>query len=381
MGMKIKKNKGRYTMKFLYVTTVSATFKFLYPHINMLLDQGHKVDLLSNVTREINEDIFERGCHVYNLNLERSPLSPSNFVAIKKIRSIVKNGEYDVIHTHTPVASFLVRLACKDMPDIKIIYTAHGFHFFKGAPIKNWLMYYPIEKIASRWTNGIITINEEDFLLAKKHFSKKANIYKTNGVGINLDKFSLIEENGKIEDKYKDHYVLFYAAELNKNKNQELLIKTIDLVKDIIPNVKLVLAGGGNNVNEYKQLVADLKLENYIEFLGYTTDIPQILKNVDIVVASSKREGLPVNLMEAMVSKVPIIATDNRGHRSLIQDSKNGYLIYNNNINSFKEKIISLYNSPEINSKFVDESYSMITQYTDTVVLSQLNKIYENILN
>ena len=149
-------------MKILYVSTVSGTINsFLIPHIEMLLKLGHQVDIACNVRREISSSLFEKGCRVYNISFSRSPINKTNLKAYKTLKKLVQNEKYDLVHTHTPVASAITRLVCKNIKGTKVFYTAHGFHFHKGAPLKNWLIYYPLEKWLAKYTDTLITINKE----------------------------------------------------------------------------------------------------------------------------------------------------------------------------------------------------------------------------
>lgn len=159
-------------MKILIITTVSGTVNaFLIPQIEMLINLGHKVDIACRVGMKINNVIIGLGCKIYDIPFERSPLRMNTLEAYKEIKRIVK--DYDLIHTHTPVASFVSRFACRGLDDVKVMYTAHGFHFFKGAPLSNWLFYYPLEKWAAKHTDMIVTMNEEDYSNVKKIISKQ----------------------------------------------------------------------------------------------------------------------------------------------------------------------------------------------------------------
>ena len=130
-------------MKILYVATISDTINgFMIPHIEMLLDKGHDVDIACNVKEAMNSSLVERGCNVFDMEFQRSPIKKENYISYKELKKVIVEGEYDLVHTHTPIASAIVRLACKDISDVKVVYTAHGFHFFKGAPTLNWLLYF-----------------------------------------------------------------------------------------------------------------------------------------------------------------------------------------------------------------------------------------------
>ena len=374
-------------MKVLYVTTISNTVNaFLIPHIKLLIEKGHKVDVAFNVVQEIDPGLIEMGCKIHNVAFQRSPISKQNYVAYKKLRRIIKDEDYDMVHVHTPIASIITRIACRDILDLKIVYTAHGFHFMKGVPIKNWLIYYPIERLAARWTDILITINHEDYNVAKRfRLRNNGKIYKVHGVGVDLNKFEsqTIEKKIQIRKEYgykEDDFILFYAAELNYNKHQDLLIDVVNILKDKIPNIKLLLAGSGTLENEYKEQVKQLGVGNNIEFLGYRGDIPDLLMLSDIAVASSRREGLPVNVMEAMATGLPVVATDVRGHSDLVKDGENGYLVRLDDIKGFAKAIENLYKDEKLRNKFGKNGIEMVKKYSLNNVLKEMNQIYSLLL-
>ena len=172
-------------MKILYITTISNTMNaFLVPHIKALVESGHKVDVAFNIVGAVSQELIDLGCTVHEISFQRSPFSSENLNAYKDLKRIIKEYDYELVHTHTPIASFLTRMVCRNNSNIKVVYTAHGLHFFKGAPLKNWLVYYPAELFASRYTDTIITINQEDYKRGKKSFKSK-NVEYIHGVGLN----------------------------------------------------------------------------------------------------------------------------------------------------------------------------------------------------
>ena len=176
--------------KILYVTTVSRTINaFLIPHIERLIEEGYKVDCACSIDKQVDQSLVDKGCNIFDIPFTRNPLHPSNMKAFKKLVQIQKENQYDIVHVHTPVAGVYGRLLKLKFPKLKTIYTAHGFHFCKGAPLLNWLIYYPIERIMAKFTDTIITMNSEDFERAKTF--KIKNTYKVNGVGVDLDKYNL----------------------------------------------------------------------------------------------------------------------------------------------------------------------------------------------
>ncbi len=375
-------------MKVLYVTTISNTVNaFLIPHIKFLIEQGHKVDVAFNVVQEIDPELIEMGSKIHNVGFQRSPISKQNYVAYKKLRRIIKDEDYDMVHVHTPIASIITRIACRNIPNFKIVYTAHGFHFMKGIPIKNWLIYYPIERLVARWTDVFITINNEDYNVAKRFkLRNNGKTYKVNGVGVDLNKFKpqTIEKKIQIRKEYgykAEDFILFYAAELNSNKHQDLLINVINILKNKIPNIKLLLAGSGTLENEYKKQVKQLGVCDNIDFLGYRYDVPNLLMLSDVAVASSKREGLPVNIMEAMATGLPLVVTDVRGHRDLVDNGENGYVIGCNDVEVFAKSIVKLYEDEKLRYKFGRRGLELVQKYSLESVLKEMESIYVETLD
>lgn len=370
--------------KILFVATVAShinSFHILY--LKMFKEKGYEVHVASkgNETIEYCDKHFE-------IPFERFPLKLQNIKAYKQLKNIINENKYEMIHCHTPVGGVLTRLAARRTRkkyNTKVIYTAHGFHFYNGAPILNWIIYYPIEKICARWTDCLITITNEDYEFAKKHLNAK-KVEHINGVGMNserLEKTLSEEEKNKVREKLKikkEDIIFSYVAELNKNKNQILLIKAIQELKKELPNIKLFLIGDGPLKGEYQQYIENNNLENEIKLLGKRKDINELLSITNIYLASSIREGLPVNVMEAMYKGLPIIATDNRGHRELVQNNENGFIITNNRsteelINTIKQVI----KDTEKLTKCSINNKLKIGKFELNNVLKDMQKIYTNI--
>ena len=288
-------------MKVLYVSTISNTINaFMVPHIVMLLDQGHEVHIACNIQKDIKPYLIERGCKIFNIKFQRSPLKKQNYNSYIQLKKIIEQEYYDIVHTHTPVASTIVRLACKNNKNVKVIYTAHGFHFYKGAPLKNWLIYYPIEKWLSRYTDKLITITKEDFNLANKKFY--SNVYYIPGAGVDPDRYSsynktYIKELRKSLGYDNQQFLLLCIGELNQNKNQSTIIKAIKETLNEFADIKLLLAGKGPLERNLKSMVKAMNLENKVEFLGYRTDLEKYINICDVIITASLREGLPLNVM------------------------------------------------------------------------------------
>ena len=327
--------------KVLFTATVdSHILHFHIPYLKMFKDMGYETHVATN-----SDEAIPYCDKKYKISFERSPFKLNNLKAIKQLKKVVEKEKFDIIHCHTPMGSVVTRLASKHARKAygtRVIYTAHGFHFYKGAPKINWLFFYPVEKYLSKYTDDLITINNEDYELAIKKFKAKRTHY-VPGVGVDPKKFDFElsqEERHELRKSLgikDDDIVLIYVAELNKNKNQIMAIKAME--KLIVENskYKLLLVGKDSYNGEYQRLVQELKLENNVIFSGYRKDVPKLMKISDIAISTSLREGLPVNLIEATMCGLPIVATNCRGNRDISK-----ILVDIDNVDEFKNKILHL---------------------------------------
>lgn len=366
--------------KVLFVATVNAHIIGCHlPYLKWFKEQGYEVHVASRGTEKI-----EYCDKHFDIPFERFPLQISNIKAYSELKKIIKDSDYDIIHCHTPVGGVLTRLVARKerKKGTKVLYTAHGFHFYKGAPLLSWLIYYPIEKIMAHYTDCLITIVNEDYDFAKKHLKAK-KIKHINGIGVNTERFlEDITEEQKIKLRQelgiKDKDIVFsYVAELNKNKNQILLINAMEKLKEQIPNIKLLLVGDGILLQKYKEIVKNKKIEDKILILGRREDINEILSITDIYLASSIREGLGLNVIEAMYKSVPVIATNNRGHRELIQNEKTGSLLNKNTAEEMLKEIMKSLNYSENKKKeIITAAKQNIEKYLLENVLKEMKKNY-----
>lgn len=343
----------------------------------MLLDQGHQVDLACNMIKPINSQVIKSECRVFNIELQRSPLSKLNYIAYEKLKKLIQDEKYDLVHTHTPVASACVRLACKHIRNVKVIYTAHGFHFYKGAPLKNWLLYYPIEWCLAKYTDILITINKEDYARAKKNFKAKKVEY-IPGVGLDIKKFDEVIVN-KLEKHNElglpsDVFILLSIGELNMNKNHETVIRALAKVNNC--QIHYVICGQGPLKNYLKDLIKELGLEKKVHLVGFRSDITEICSISDAFVLPSYREGLSVALMEAMASSLPVVCSKIRGNIDLI-DENGGRLFDPYSIDSCKDGIETLL-SQDLTAlgKYNREK---VKKFSTDAVLKKLKNIYSEV--
>lgn len=321
-------------------------------NIKILSELGYEITLAANFEREdsnskekvaeFKREMEEKGYRVIQIDFSRKLSNiKGQFKSYQQVKALT-NNRYDLVHCHSPICAAMTRVAFRKerKKGTKVIYTAHGFHFFKGAPLINWLIYYPIEKVASYFTDVLITINKEDYERARTKFHAKKVEY-VPGVGIDIEKFNNIKVN--IVQKRKelgvdlDDTVLLSVGELNKNKNHQIIIRA--LAKLHRPNVKYIVVGQGALKGYLVNLAKELGVEKQVIFLGFREDVAEIYKVADIFVFPSKREGLSVALMEALASGLPVVASDIRGNEDVICIGENGELVKDNNLNIWKEKI------------------------------------------
>ncbi len=280
-------------MRILYVTTVGLTMGFFKSFIRDLIAQGHTVDIACNET-DFPVDPFYKNmrCTVYPLSCSRSPLKTDNLRAIREIRDLVSANRYDIVHCHTPVAAACTRIACRKArkAGTKVIYTAHGFHFYKGAPRKNWLIYYPVEKLCARLTDTLITINQEDYALAQKKLHAKRVAY-VPGVGIDVAAFAdaTVDRTAKRTEigVPADAFLLLSVGELNENKNHATVVRAVAAADSA--NVHYAIAGRGEQHQALLDLADSLGISDQIHLLGYRQDVAELYKTADVFVHPSFR--------------------------------------------------------------------------------------------
>lgn len=301
--------------------------QFHIPFLNMCKDAGWETAVAARNDYSNPEDCAIPFCDSYfDIPFERSPLKPGNVRAYRELKKVIYEGNYDIIHCHTPVGAMLARLAARKArkKGTKVIYTAHGFHFFKGAPLLNWLVYYPVERFLARWTDVLITINREDYAHAQK-FRAKAVTY-IPGVGIDIDKFAApVTDEKRHELRAEmgvpdDAVLIISVGELVKNKNHSIVIRALAQLEN--KSLHYCIVGEGEYREKLIKLSRELGVSERVHLLGYRRDIPELNKASDVFCFPSLREGLSVALMEAMASGLPCVASRIRGNVDLLSDSE-----------------------------------------------------------
>ena len=359
------------TKKVLFVATVDSHIELFHlPYLKMFHEKGWEVHVATDTGKK-NEYCDKK----IKLPIKRSPFKlVSNYKAIRKLREVMKKEGYSIVHCHTPMGGVVARMAGRKLrrQGQRMIYTAHGFHFYKGAPVYYWMMFYPVEWYLAKYTDTLITINNEDYERAKKRFSKRCrDIQYVPGVGVDEKKFEkklsakekhALRESLGLKD---DDKVLICVGRLDKNKNQGFLIRAMKelIVKD--EKYQLLLVGPDELNGKYQKLADKLSVSEHVKFFGFRKDIPELLQISDIAVSSSKREGLPVNLIEAAMVGLPIMATNCRGNRDvcIVAD---GRVIAQGDLKSFVNNIL-----------FATAKKSAALDFTLDDVAGLMSKIYE----
>ena len=370
--------------KVLFVATVvkKHIMEFHIPYLKMFKEMEWETSVAAR-----NDYTNPEKCNIpycdkfYDIPFERKPFTVRNVISYKYLKKIIDENKYDIVHCHTPVGGVLTRIAARSIRQngSKIFYTAHGFHFFSGAPLHYWLFYYPIEVILARWTDVLITINTEDYFRAKKFKAKRVEYIP--GVGIDVCRFKrdiVVRENKRKELGFNESsFLLLSVGELIARKNHVVVIDAIAKLKDkeFFDKLHYIICGCGDKELWLKKRVKKLGIEQHVHFLGYRKDIKEICNSSDVFIFMSKQEGLPVALMEAMACGVPIICSKIRGNVDLI-DKNIISAFCNNNAQSVCDKIKEFYYDEEIRNQIGNIAKDRINDYSLEDVLFKMKKIY-----
>ena len=368
-------------MKILYITTVGKTMGFFRSLLREMIEEGHTVHIACNEKGSPVPDMYrELGCPVHPISCSRSPLSKANMQAVKQIRRLVEENHYDVVHCHTPVAAACTRLACRKIrkkQGVKVFYTAHGFHFYKGAPLKNWMIFYPVEKLCARYTDKLITINQEDFALAQKKMKAKEVLY-VPGVGVDLTRFQNITVDKAAKRRElgipEDAILLLSVGELNENKNHQVIIQA--MAKLQWDNLHYMIAGIGAKADDLTKLAESLGLTAQVHLLGYRGDIPELGYAADIFCFPSHREGLGLAAIEGMACGLPIVSSNVHGINDYSVDGVTGYKCAPGDVEGFAKAIEQLANDPVLRENMGKGNMERAQKYRIQTINSQMHDVY-----
>lgn len=371
--------------KVLFVATVVQLHiaRFHIPYLKWFHEQGWQVDVAAKNDYEQPEECVIPYCdHFYDIPFARSPFDSRNLQALKMLKKRLDETHYDIIHCHTPMGAVIARLAAKKSRRLgtKVIYTAHGFHFYHGAPAKNWLLYYPVERFLARWTDVIITMNQEDQLAARKFPCPR--IEYVPGVGIDLKKFARHRPRDMVRAALgiaPDTTFILSVGELIARKNYDV---AIDALSALDTRIKFCfcIAGIGDKESELRQHIADKGLEDSIKLLGFRSDIPDLLHAADLFFFPSLQEGLPVAVMEAMACGLPIVCSRIRGNTDLIDEGLGGYLVEATDTARFTQALTQCIHTSST-ADMAAYNRKKITAFSEDAVLERMAMIYRTTMN
>ena len=371
--------------KVLFVATVVKThlMQFHIPYLKMFKDMGWETAVASRNDYENPADCVIPYCDTYyDIPFERTPWKSANLRAYKLLKQIMEEGDYDIIHCHTPVGALIARLAALKVrkKGTKVIYTAHGFHFFKGAPLVNWLCYFPFEWLLSFATDVLITINQEDYARAKRVMHPKRLEY-VPGVGIHTEKFRTDSINPGEKRKElgfsDDDFLMLTVAEMTKNKNHITILKAMEMLKGTpdYEHLHYLIVGRGEQWESLEKDAKAMGIDDHVHFLGYRSDAPQLYRCCDLFAFMPFREGLSVALMEAMSSGMTIFCSEIRGNTDLVEDGVSGIYV-KNDAKSVAQAIAYLQADPQLRARLGAGAAEKALLFDDENVHRLMKEIY-----
>lgn len=317
--------------KLLITSTELMMIQFLVPHVKYLSENGFRVEIACSEVGGRMEDVRNAlegvvdAIHV--LRLERSPVNPRNILGYQDVKNLLEANHYDIIWTNEPVMGVVTRLAANKYrgQGTKVLYMCHGFHFYKGASLPHWVIFYPIERIMSRFCDVIVTINHEDEARAKTFHCP--HVEYIHGIGVNTERLHNRNEQSDIRAELglaEDDFLLLSVGELNENKNQQVIIRAVAQLSD--PKIHYLLCGKGDQWEKLESLAKELGIADNVHFLGYRKDVVDICAQADVFAHPVRREGLGLAPLEAMYCGLPLVASDTRGIQDYCENGKSGYL-------------------------------------------------------
>ncbi len=375
----------------MYASVASMIQQFNMENIRLLLEQGYEVDVACNmeqgstITQEkiaaMERELEAMGVNVFHIPVPRKVTAVGGILnSFRASRRLMNERNYSLIHCHSPIGGMICRLAnrfSKGYGKTKMIYTAHGFHFYKGAPKKNWLIFYPVEWFCSRYTDVLITINQEDYALAKGKMMAKRVEY-VPGIGVDTEKFSAapvyLSEKRKELGIPRNAFLLLSVGELNQNKNHEVVIRSM---AHLDKNIHYIIAGKGSLGQYLRDVAQSVGVADRVHLLGYRTDMVQLFRICDLFVFPSYREGLSVSLMESMAAGCAVVCSRIRGNTDLIREGIGGYLVNPQDIAGFAEKISLIQNDDTLRENMGKENAAFIENFSRKTVAARMQEFYK----
>ncbi len=366
-------------MRLLMVSNKIKTFPLQYRNILEPLSKlGHEVVWAADFS-QFKGDQSEVPCTMEQISIRTNPLDTHNRKAYHELLVIIDKYKIEGILCSTPIGGALARMSARKRKIQPVLYEAHGFLFFKGAPFINRTVYKWEEVILARYTDALITITNEDYQAAQTlKIRSGRKPYLVHGAGVNVGVQVDIDRKQKRKDVGvpEDAFVIVSAGELNKNKNTEVVIRALKELNDL--NVHYIACGVGPEEDNLKKLAEELNVTGQFHLLGYRTDMPEIMAAADVFTMMSFREGMPRAILEAMDLGLPCVGSDTRGIRDLI-DEEGGFICNPNDPKDFATAFRKLMNDPEKAKHMGEHNRGKVQAYSSDVVKKELYDIYREV--
>lgn len=374
----------------LLASVASMIDQFNMDNIKILQQLGYQVDVACNFLdgntcsnekiQNLKDTLNFLSVNYYQIDFTRNVTNiKRDIVAYQQLKKVISENKYNFIHCHSPIGGAIGRIVAY-VTKTKVIYTAHGFHFYSGAPIKNWMIYYPIEKALSHYTDILITITFEDYDRARKRLRAKKTRY-IPGIGVDTKKFqrsdSIRKEVREELGLKEDEVAFFSVGELNNNKNHRMIIEHLRKINN--KNIHYFIVGEGYLKTDLQKKIVELHMEERTHLLGFRKDVIRLLQAADVFVLPSLREGLNVSMMEAMSNSLPCICNRIRGNTDLIENGKGGYIIEASKENEWKRCLLELACDENLRRKMGEFNRKKIEKFSIDIVNTAMREIYEEI--
>ncbi len=370
--------------KILLTATVQSHIaQFHKPVIRMLQDMGHQVDVAAkyNLNEKKNLTLTEPDA-IHEVDFCRSPFSFQIFPAYRQLKALIEKEQYDIVHCNTPVAGILTRLACRKLRKagkVKVLYEAHGLHFFKGGPKSGWLIWYPIEKFFSRFADMMVLINKMDYALVQEKFHTE-KVRRVPGIGVNLSQFKDLG-GGDLRMELglsPDAPLILSVGELNENKNHKTVISALSQMQNKAAHY--CIAGNGPLLEVLKDHAAALGVADRVHFLGYRRDVPALLYQADVFVLPSQREGLGMAAIEAMSCGLPLVSSDRHGINDYSIEGVTGFKYAPLDASGFASGIDKLLSDPAMREKMGQNCVEIAKEFSLEASVACMKKYYLELL-
>lgn len=372
--------------KALILTSIGGFLpQFLTGDVQLLQEAGYEVHYASNFHRNVYrfdpEALQREGVKLHQVNLHKKPWHVlRNAGALIRLVRLIRRENISLIHCHNPVGGMLGRLAgALSGRHPVVMYTAHGFHFFRGASKLSWLLFYPAERFLARLTDVLVTINREDYERAKRfHLKKGGRVVQIPGVGYDPGRFhARPEERARMRKELgipDNAFHMVTAAELNANKNQSTVLQAMAELSD--SEVYYSICGRGERKEALQEEIRTLGLTDRARLLGYRTDMELVLQSADVFLFPSLREGFGMAAVEALATGIPVIAADNRGTREYMQPEENGTLCSATDPSAWAAAIRRMKNDPSLRKHWSRGALESAKRFTRAASMERMRQIY-----